>query len=119
MLKLSYHNVMNGLNKGINMTCLCQNQPETDYIFHNAIDLWYVEKWTRIKKIDRSIEYGPEGFVPVVIRFRTLHMFLNSNWRSFQGVFLIHPDLQYGSRDWNEIEAMNVHNGKYYDQWHN
>lgn len=121
MIEISYDNVMNGLNKGINMTCLCPSQMEADHLFRNAIDLWYVPTFTRVKRVERSLEYGPEDHTAISIRFKNLSSFSEQNWKGFRGIFLIHPDINPDSiresRVGRELEIMKFNNERYLEQW--
>ena len=120
MIEISYDNVMNGLNKGLNMTCVCPTQCEADKLYRNARALWYVKGMALCKGVERSIEYGPEGFPRLSIRFKCLKNMKEDSWRGFQGVFLIHPEFQpdnLSSQENRMISDLHEHNIRYLEKW--
>ena len=117
MIEISYHNVMNALNKSIHMTLLSPTQCETDRLFRRAKDLWYIKGFSLVKSSERSIEYGPDND-KILIRFKELNSFSNGSWRGFRGIFLFHPDINPKSiLESRELKAMDNHNERYMDQW--
>lgn len=124
MIEISYDNVMNGLNKHINMSLICPTQEEADRLFRNGIELWHIEGYSSIKKQEREIGYGyrlPGG--PVSIRFKNFKSMSHQSWRGFRGIFLFHPsfDLEFFDSltgvEMAQVDEMNHHNERYLDQW--
>ncbi|UAT28895.1 hypothetical protein PP753_gp63 [Dinoroseobacter phage vB_DshP-R7L] len=119
MLNISYANVMNGLNHNLHMNCICKNMREVDYLFHNAKELWYVKGFSLVKRVNRSIEYGPVHN-QLTIRFSSYEQIMPDRWRGFQGVFLIHPNLRQPGHLFKInklIQELDAHNERYMEQW--
>lgn len=91
MIEISYNNVMNGLNKGFNMSLLSPTQEINAYVFNRAVDLWYVAGFSSVSKRDKKIKYGLDG---LLLSFDVFESLFNQEWRAFKGIFLIHPNLK-------------------------
>jgi len=120
MIEISYDNVMNGLNKGLHMICVCPTQYESDRLYRNARELWYVKGWAICKNVERSIEYGPEGFPRVSIRFKSLNSCRQNSWKGSRRIFLLHPDFNsetLSSQEEQMISELHQHNMRDLEQW--
>lgn len=125
MIEISYQNVMNGLNKGINMTGICPTQPEVDRLFRNAADLWYVKDLSKVVFETRQIVFpGSEQHMlrGCIIRFKSLDSVSKDpgGWKGFQGIFMIHPRIHMddlSSRENATIAEMQAHNERFLDKW--
>jgi len=119
MIEISYDNVMNGLDKGLHMNCICENMLQVDYLFHNAKDLWHIKGFSLVKRVERAIEYGP-GDDKITIKFSSYEQILPDRYRGFRGVFLIHPYLLEEGHLFriNElVHNLDQHNERYLEQW--
>lgn len=116
MIEISYDNVMNGMNKGINMNCICLNMPQTKDLFIRACELWHIEGFSKVSRNNRHIDYNG-----LHLRFRSIdQMSRQDGWRGWRGIFLFHPEvLAPGHRfSINEcVREMDQHNERYLDQW--
>lgn len=121
MIQISYDNVMNCLNKGWHSTLISPTNIVNDWLFQRAIDLWYIEGFSQVRRAERSIEYGP-GSDKLSIRFKPIDGMVHSNWRGFRGVFLVHPDIYTGKFKINGeisqfLEELDHHNERYLNEW--
>ena len=127
MIEISYDNVMNGLNKGIHMICVCPTQLESDRLYRNAVKLWYAKGWTICNSVEQTIQYGPEGFPRVFLRFKALKTLREDSWRGFRGVFLLHPDfhpdilssqnMRLTRQEQQMLSELSQYNERYLKQW--
>ncbi|WHM52953.1 DNA polymerase [Sulfitobacter phage vB_SupP_AX] len=121
MIEISYDNVINCLNKGLHSTSITPTNQVNDWLFQRAVDLWYIEGFSQVKRAERSIEYGP-GADKLSIRFKAMDNMIHSNWRGFRGVYLLHPDLNRGNFPLNGqqhefLDELHAHNERYLEQW--
>ena len=117
MIPISYDNVMNGLNKSINMKLLCPTRLETFSLFDRACELWYVKDFSRVSRNERLINYGS-----VQIFFHNIEAIHNTNWKGFRGIFLLHPSIEPDKllpRIRSMYDEMAAHNIRYLEQWRN
>lgn len=115
MIPISYDNVMNGLNKSLNMQLLCPTRQEAYYIFQRAVDLWHIEGFTQVTKTNLSIKYGA-----VYMQFKVFEATHNDSWRGFRGVFMLHPAITPETimpRFQKMLEEMEWHNERYMESW--
>lgn len=119
-IPISFNNIQRGLNAGVHMTLICPTKPETDRLWRNARELYYIKGFTQFKGTERSIEYGITLDHPISIRFKNLSSFASQSWRGFRGVFLIHPEIypeNIIAREERELREMLQHNTRYADKW--
>jgi len=117
MIEISYQNVTNGINHGINMKLICSSRYQADYLFKNACDLWYIKDFATYNKSNLSLTYGVN---PVFIQCVSILNLTMEQVHGFTGAFLTHPSLisDVGSFPFNEIiQAMDYHNTRYIDKW--
>lgn len=120
MIEISYNNIMNGINKGLNMICICPTTFEADRLYRNARAIWYVKGFAHCKGVERSIEYGPEGFPRLSITFKPLDYIRQKTYKGFNGIFLIHPDMDYSAlhpQTISMLRELDFHNIRYLEQW--
>lgn len=117
MIEISYHNVMNGLNKDLNMRLVLWDMNQTKAFFNRVCDLWYIEGFTTIDKRSFSLRYGPDKIIIQCISFNPIR---NINNYGFKGIFMIHPDIHMDILTHSEHQSIQViaaHNERYLDQW--
>lgn len=117
MIEISYPNVMNSLNKGINMRLVCPTQCEADRLFRRACDLWLIKGFTTVSKHSRAIVYGPDKLLIQCIAMSSTR---RDNMKGFRGIFLLHPTFSEDSHKFsiNEmVHEMGYHNERYLDEW--
>lgn len=121
MIYISYDNVMNGLNTGINMSLIAPTAAVANELFTRVCDLWFVKGYCAAKKADRSLKYGYPTGKAISIRVRTIdRLDRDGSWRGFRGVFLLHPEIEdeflTNARS-TLIMELNQHNMRYLKQW--
>ena len=117
MIEISYANVMNGLNKGLNMRLVCHTRQEASWLFHRVCDLWHIENFTQASRHSLALVYGPSK---LQIQCVSISGMRPDNLRGFRGVFMIHPKLRDDGHFFslNEmVQEMDHHNERYLDQW--
>jgi hypothetical protein len=121
MLELNFKNVMKGIQLQVNMVCLCPTHNETDRVYRNALEVLYHPSYSSKKNTTRVIDYGSQGGRPgIQIRFKCLTSYVNTNWRGFRGLFLLHPETNPNiltSQTQEELFLMNSYNERYMKQW--
>ncbi|AHX00994.1 hypothetical protein HL13_gp33 [Dinoroseobacter phage DFL12phi1] len=117
MIEISYPNVMNGLNKGINMRLVCWNRDHATHLFHRVCDLWHVENFSKASRHSLALVYGPDR---LQIQCYALNMVHEQNLRGFRGVYMIHPEIHPDNTNDLEqrtIQEMSLNNERYLEQW--
>ena len=115
MIEISYANIMNGMNRDLNMMCICPSDRVAEHLFFNACELWYIKGFSKVFKQRREIQYGD-----IMFRFRNLGSINHDQWMGFRGIFLFHPDFQNAllpDRQHELLMQLNQHNERYLDKW--
>ena len=117
MIEISYANVMNSLNKNLNMRLVCWNRDQAVWLFHRVCELWHIEHFSKASRHSLALVYGPDKLQMQCYALTSLQ---DHNIRGFRGVYMIHPDIHPDNVTDSEhqiIRELAMNNERYLDQW--
>ena len=116
---ISFNNIIRGFNTGTSMCCVCPNQEIADHLFKRAKDLWYIEGFSEISNLGRTLRYGPVAD-RLVVRFRPVSALGYGSYKGFRGMYLFHPGfdlMDMADNDFHLHSELSLHNERYREQW--
>jgi hypothetical protein len=117
MIEISYPNVMNGLNKGLNMRLICWNRDQAAWMFRRVCDLWHVENFSQSSRHSLALVYGPDK---LQIQCHGLNTMTHQNLKGFRGIYMIHPDIHPDNVtdiEHDIIRECSMNNERYLEKW--
>lgn len=118
MIEISYANVMNGLNKSLNMRLVCHSHKEAHYLFQRVCDLWYIPEYAQANSSNLVLVYGLDA---LQIQCVSISALKPDNIRGFRGVFMVHPNLMTKQKISDlfpeTFQTLEQHNERYLNQW--